>query len=331
MKAFNPSIDVEQIKLPTKPCSSYMRKDEMKTVSAAHKATLLTQHAANKTGFKINTDGTTKNLKKIGGVGINDIVISLNELPDGTADTAIADICQELEKLRTIAHELKIPNANCINWTMFVATNSDSAASQKKINHFIEDYQATDEIKYGTANAAAFDLIESFRSMHLAINLRKAFLSGVFLDSTSNADRYHPADLFVHEFCKLFGSYGVPEYGCGINFKDYLSIMTSDTDLDEDDLKYYHNCSEVTLERQIGSRYFTTAANAMRIIFLREAAIEFLKYTSREEGTKLQKEVYEKLIDDNQMALLKVDALMFYHVYSDLVHSPKVMNLISQS
>uniref|UniRef100_A0A1X7T216 Uncharacterized protein n=1 Tax=Amphimedon queenslandica TaxID=400682 RepID=A0A1X7T216_AMPQE len=318
VKAFNPSIDVEQIKLPTKPCASYMRKDEMKTVSAAHKATLLTEHAANKTGFKLNTDGTTKNLKKIGGVGINDIVISLNELPDGTADTAIADISHELEKLRTIAHELKIPNANSINWTMFVATNSDSAASQKKMNRLIEDYQATDQAKYETAKAATFDIIESFCSMHLAVNLRKAFLTGVSLDSASNADRYHPADLFVHEFCKLFGSYGVPEYGCGISFRDYLSIMTSDTNLDEDDLKYYHDCFEVTLERQIGSRYFVTAANAMKIIFLREAAIEFLKYTGREEGTKLEKEVYKKLIDDNQMALLKVDALIFYHVYSDL-------------
>ena len=330
VKAFNPSIDVEQIQLPTKPCASYMRKDEMKTVSSVHKAMLLTEHAANKTGFKLNTDGTTKNLKKIGGVGINDIVISLNELPDGTADTAIADISHELEKLRTIAHELQIPNANSINWTMFVATNSDSAASQKKMNRLIEDYQATDQAKYGTANAATFDIIESFCSMHLAVNLRKAFLSGVSLDSSSNADRYHPADLFVHEFCKLFGSYGVPEYGCGINFRDYLSLMTSNTNLDEDVLKYYHNCSEVTLERQIGSRYFVTAANVMRIIFLREAAIEFLKYTGREEGTKLEKGVYEKLIDDNQMAILKVDALMFYHVYSTWLHSAKVMNLISQ-
>ena len=22
-------------------------------------------------------------------------------------------------------------------------------------------------------------------------------------------------DTFIHEFCKLFGRYGVPEYGCG--------------------------------------------------------------------------------------------------------------------
>ena len=90
-----------------------MRKDELKTVSAAHKATVLCEHAAKKVGFKLNTDGTTKNLKKIGAVGINDVVIADNELPSGTADAAIADISHELEKLRSVAHELKIPNASC--------------------------------------------------------------------------------------------------------------------------------------------------------------------------------------------------------------------------
>uniref|UniRef100_A0A1X7TYP2 Uncharacterized protein n=1 Tax=Amphimedon queenslandica TaxID=400682 RepID=A0A1X7TYP2_AMPQE len=113
---------------------------------------------------------------------------------------------------------------------MFVATNSDSAALQKIMNRLIEDYEAIDHAKYGTANAATFDIKS---------------LSGVSLDSASNADR------------------------------DYLSIMTSNTNLDEDDFKDYHHCSEVTNEHQIGSRYFVTAANAMKIIFLREAVIEF--------------------------------------------------------
>ena len=126
-----------------------MRKDELATVRAAHKATLLCQHAANGVGFKLNTDSTTKALKKIGGVGINDMVISVNELPDGTAATAIADISLELEKLHTIAHNLKIPNADSINWTLIVATNSDSAASQKKLNRLIiGEFRLSDEVDH---------------------------------------------------------------------------------------------------------------------------------------------------------------------------------------
>ena len=141
----NPSIDVEQLKLPSKACASYMRKDELKIVSAAHKATVLCQRAADEVGFKLNTDGTTKDLKKIGGVGINDMVISVNELPDGTAETAVADVSRELEKLRQIAHDLRIPNANSINWTLFVAVNSDSAATQKKLNRLIEERRISEK------------------------------------------------------------------------------------------------------------------------------------------------------------------------------------------
>ena len=69
-----------------------MRKDELQIVSAAHKATVLCEHAASGVPFRLNTDGTTKDLKKVFGIGINDIVISVNELPDGTATTAIADV-----------------------------------------------------------------------------------------------------------------------------------------------------------------------------------------------------------------------------------------------
>ena len=89
VKCFNPSIDVEQLKLPQRACADYMRREELRTVSNAHKATILCEHAAAKKGFLINTDGTTK---KLGGVATNDMVISVNELPDGTAESAISDI-----------------------------------------------------------------------------------------------------------------------------------------------------------------------------------------------------------------------------------------------
>ena len=99
------TVSIDQLKLPEKACASYMRKDELQIVSAAHKATVLSKHAASGVPFRLNTDGTTKGLKKVFGVGINDMVISVNELPDGTATTAIADVTQELEKLRRIAND----------------------------------------------------------------------------------------------------------------------------------------------------------------------------------------------------------------------------------
>ena len=51
--------------------------------------------------------------------------------------------------------------------------------------------------------------------MHLGVNLRKAFLSGV-MEPDDEAEelgerKYHRVDTLVHDFCKLFGRTGVPE------------------------------------------------------------------------------------------------------------------------
>ena len=51
---------------------------------------------------------------------------------------------------------------------------------------------------------------------------------------------------------------------------------------------YYEACLGISLERQIGNRYFVLAANAAKIYFLREAAIEFLRYTCKDTGNKLE-------------------------------------------
>uniref|UniRef100_A0A1X7V4P2 Uncharacterized protein n=1 Tax=Amphimedon queenslandica TaxID=400682 RepID=A0A1X7V4P2_AMPQE len=89
-----------------------MHKDELPVMGVARKATIVCEHTAGGVPFGLNTDGTTKNLKKVGEVGINDMVISVDKLQDGTATTAIADVTRELEKLCRIANDLKIPNAN---------------------------------------------------------------------------------------------------------------------------------------------------------------------------------------------------------------------------
>ena len=107
--------------------------------------------------------------------------------------------------------------------------------------------------------------------MHLGINLRKAFLSGLVQENTSSSDRQHyQVDILVHEFCKVFGRHGVPEYGSGVlAFQDFLAIMSTDSSLSTEMKEYYCCCASITLERQVGSRYFVTAANAAKIFFLK--------------------------------------------------------------
>ena len=175
----------------------------------------------------MNTDGTTLVQRKLGGVAINDMVLSVHELSNGTADSAIADISRELEKLRRTAHALRMPNANSINWTLLVSSTSDSAATQKKLNKLIDKCRE-DEKTFGPATVKTIDLIVTFCSMHLAVNLRKAFLSGFVCTlpvSSPSYREYHPVDTLVYEFCKLFGKYGTPEYGCGLlAFPDFFAL-----------------------------------------------------------------------------------------------------------
>jgi len=163
------------------------------------------------------------------------------------------------------------------------------------------------------------DLVETFCSMHLGVNLRKAFLRGTSdVDKEqSNERKYHQVDCLVHEFCKLLRSKGVPEYTAGVHgFPDFLKISLSSCE--ESSKAYFQNCLEVNLHRQVGSRYFVTAANACKIFYLKDAAIQFLKYTGRDTGNKLETSVFQKLQDNVELAHLKLECLMYYHVYGDL-------------
>ena len=92
IRCFNPAVDIQNLKLPQHACVSYMRKNELKALSDAHKAKLLCENTS-RTGLRLNTDGTTKDLRKIGAVPI--IAVSVNELPDGTARSAVNDISRE--------------------------------------------------------------------------------------------------------------------------------------------------------------------------------------------------------------------------------------------
>ena len=53
-----------------------------------------------------------------------------------------------------------------------------------------------------------------------------------------------------------------------------------------------------------------------------------MKYTGKENGNKLEKKVYRKLLDLEEMTQVKADALMFFHVYADLVMLVKSNKLV---
>ena len=290
----------------------------------AHKASTIVQSET----LHLNSDGTTKFQKKIEGVAVNGFVFSLNEVPDGTADSAIEDIATELSKLRDIAHALNLSNPEKINWTLFSSSTSDSAATQKRFNRLLQQRRDEDLEKYGSPAAEATELVENLCAMHLGSNLRKAFWEGVKdqskKDDTEGRD-YAPVDTFIHEFCKLFGTHGVKEYGCGQSFKDFLQLQV--TECNPEDSCYYQTCAQISLERQVGSRYFVSAANATRILFLVDAAVHYLEYTGKDEGNRLESTVFKKLHSTELLAKLKADALMFYFIYSELVMLAKSEDL----
>ena len=69
-----------------------------------------------------------------------------------------------------------------------------------------------------------------------------------------------------------------------------------------------------------------SASNASKIFFLSKAAVEFLECTGKDSGNNLERTVYKKLQDSEELFRLKTDAL-FYFVYADLVMLAKSNDL----
>ena len=158
-------------------------------------------------------------------------------------------IDKELSKLREAANQLNLQNANSINWTLFTSSTADSAATQKKLNHLLQGHIKEDKIKYGPTQLCGKELVENFCSMHLGVNLHVAFLKGMklanIIEDTDVSSRYDPVDTFVHEFTKLFGSHGVPEYGTKVtDFPDFISLAAAS----HEEALYYQNCRNIRLE-----------------------------------------------------------------------------------
>ena len=165
-----------------------------------------------------------KTPKKLGGIVVNNLDLGVNELQDSSALSAVN------EKLREAATLLGLPNANSIKWTLVVSSTSDSAATQERVNKLIEEQREADEERFRPATIEAMDLVETFCAMHLGVNLRRSF-SNCIEDEEEDSTRYHKVDTLVHEFCKLFGTTGVPEYCLGVvSFPDFLALKVNSSD-----------------------------------------------------------------------------------------------------
>ena len=101
---------------------------------------------------------------KLGGTVANGLVLGVNELADGKANTAVEDISREFEKLRQVAEMLDLPNGQSINWTLVQSSTSDSAATQKHLNKIIQERRRTDEEQFGPPSCTVemLHLIETF-------------------------------------------------------------------------------------------------------------------------------------------------------------------------
>ena len=116
LKCFLPSVDLKQLTLPSESCASYMRRQELTALNMVHKDTSILEQAE-KGPLHLNSDGTTKSQRKVEGVAINGMVLSVNEVSDGSADCMVEDISREFQMLRDVAHALNMPNADKLNWT----------------------------------------------------------------------------------------------------------------------------------------------------------------------------------------------------------------------
>jgi hypothetical protein len=182
----------------------------------------------------LNSDGSTLNQHKIYGVTINDVVLSINEVADGSAECAIQDIEKELDKLRNIAMQLKLPFANSINFTIFASSTSISASTQKKFNRLLKEKIEQDTVKFGHNEEIGINFIRNFCATHLGVNLRKAFFQTARIlpcnSGIRNSHQNTDVDTFVHEFAKEFGAHGTPEYCVGnVKFPDFIQIQMQST------------------------------------------------------------------------------------------------------
>ena len=124
---------------------------------------------------------------------------------------------------------------------------------------------------------------------------------------------------------------GTPEYGYGASSFCIILVRKAEECTGEEKA-YYESAQKVTLERQIGSRYYVTSRNAGCIYFLRSAMITFLHDRQLVKSLNhLESTCLRKLKDPVIVATVKLEGLMFDKVYADLMTLVKSTELNKSS
>ncbi len=361
-----PSVQADSLRLPGKSCATYMRSQEMPTISHVQKAHELMPERQ----WHLNSDGTTLMQQKKVAFLINGILFGIQDVPDGSSQVALDALKAELAKTSKVGAELVPDEMQDFSIGRIVSSTSDSASTQTKFNHLLEEETGK-------------DIVENKCSMHLGVNLRLAQVKaaagiGVMNDSDaglesegeSDVEDGSPAsndhsekdfsdsedfndgsenetekdsvvglernlnrdiDLFVHEIAKLFGHLGTPEYCHGVStFRIFLARKAKEcTGVEQE---YYESAQKIVLERQVGSRYYVTSCNAGRLYFLRVAMVTFLEEQRLIKAlNRLESSCLQKLQDSLLLAKLRLEGLMFDKVYADLMTLVKSTELSKSS
>ena len=112
-----------------------MRREELAVVSRAQKAITLSSAEC----MYLNSDGTTLNQCKKATSIVNDLVLGVHNVYDGSADAAFRDLQSEMDQLRTTAGDLGVDSEN-ITLERVVSLTSDGAATQGKFNKLLKQH-----------------------------------------------------------------------------------------------------------------------------------------------------------------------------------------------
>ena len=123
------SLNGNKLRLPGKSCASYMRSSEVSVLSTMHKAAELSKQPE----WHLNSDGTTLNQTKKVAFLINDLVLGVRDVSDGSAQTTLDALKAELCKLsiETESDTKAIQN--------IVSSMSDGVSTQAKFNDLLQN------------------------------------------------------------------------------------------------------------------------------------------------------------------------------------------------
>ena len=129
---------------------------------------------------------------------MNGVALGIHDVPDGSAQSALNDMEEEITQLATIAEKCGC-SAGDITLAKVVSSTSDGAATQSRLNKLLEE-----KINTGSSDELRKQ-IENRCAMHLGVNLRLAEISGIRKFLHESHDSPVDIDKIVHQVVKLVG------------------------------------------------------------------------------------------------------------------------------